>query len=710
MAQADGTVTPNIPKSTNPISPEYTTVDLGNGSSLVRVPDGYGGYEYKVVSNYHPPTGTQGDPQLAARQAFEAEQARLALAEKQRQFNEQFGADKARGDQQQQVTQGNLTGYYNGQNTLARDQLNQNQQQFDATQAFNQYKYLSELAANPRNFVQNFFARRGATPPPGVAQYGTQTPTQIMPFQQFLQGQTQQQANNMPQQIGRQAVQPPSGPMIDARPFRSPTGYQSPKPTTAIADFIRQATPAPTPATVRTNTVANFQPSGQTGATGTQQFVQGGNLSGMQLPDNVPASQALANAQANSGGLQVQTGSDGYTSMYDPNDDSRMGTPGVPQNFAYAKGGIVPEPVVGRGVISGQRYTFGEKGPEAVVPSNYLPDFLKSRAGKETMGGKAYYWGGDIGFDSGDGYQPAPDYSFPELQYQDPYIQPDPVYGTPPSSTDNGAANGGGPVYAGTEDDRVANPNAGNTGASAPSPSPTVSAPGGPVAPAVTEIPDPAASTVAPPPVTVARPPSTVAPPPPPAPPRPSTPGDPAGVDPVGVAPTSLPNPSNYLPSFVTQPLGLPQASNNFNATASTTNGVGIMPGQVAPAGTFNPQAANSYLPTFLPGEDQTSTLASLAANNAVPPFLSRIFAQQAGAQDFGTNQPQTYTLPRDVPIVSKLGFSQMAPSEQQALLSYVSSYGVTPEDYIAAIERLSPSGSSSRNPLFGSSFQYARQ
>ena len=37
---------------------------------------------------------------------------------------------------------------------------------------------------------------------------------------------------------------------------------------------------------------------------------------------------------------------------------------------AFASGGIISEPVTGIGLSSGQRYTFGEEGAEAVIPMN----------------------------------------------------------------------------------------------------------------------------------------------------------------------------------------------------------------------------------------------------------------------------------------------------------------------------------------------------
>ncbi len=101
----------------------------------------------------------------------------------------------------------------------------------------------------------------------------------------------------------------------------------------------------------------------------------------------------------------------------------------------FAKGGVIPEPVVGQGVDSGQTYTFGEKGPETVVPAdeNYAGDpadnkspdimdvvktFMKhssdkghaafgkglaqaisDNGGGKPMGNRSYATGGTIGYD-----------------------------------------------------------------------------------------------------------------------------------------------------------------------------------------------------------------------------------------------------------------------------------------------------------------------
>jgi hypothetical protein len=47
--------------------------------------------------------------------------------------------------------------------------------------------------------------------------------------------------------------------------------------------------------------------------------------------------------------------------------NTASGNPGGSQ-YSYAGGGVIPEPVRGYGVHSGRSYSFGENGPETVIP------------------------------------------------------------------------------------------------------------------------------------------------------------------------------------------------------------------------------------------------------------------------------------------------------------------------------------------------------
>jgi len=107
--------------------------------------------------------------------------------------------------------------------------------------------------------------------------------------------------------------------------------------------------------------------------------------------------------------------------------------------------------------------------------------------------------------------------------------------------------------------------------------------------------------------------------------------------------------------------------------------------------------------PHFLPGED--TPFGALSAKGMVPPFLSRLFAQARGDQSQGTDRPQFTNIPSEVPLVSKLAWTQMQPTEQQAFLSYISAYGIAPEDYFAMVESSSPQGGRTPGAGFGNSF-----
>lgn len=61
----------------------------------------------------------------------------------------------------------------------------------------------------------------------------------------------------------------------------------------------------------------------------------------------------------------------------------------LPGAVPYAGGGIIPEPVVGIGLRSGQSYTFGEKGPEEVEPAE--KPYANSGTGSFAYGGTIGY-------------------------------------------------------------------------------------------------------------------------------------------------------------------------------------------------------------------------------------------------------------------------------------------------------------------------------
>jgi hypothetical protein len=368
----------------------------------------------------------------------------------------------------------------------------------------------------------------------------------------------------------------------------------------------------------------------------------------------------------------------------------------------YARGGIVPERVVGWGTQSGQRYEFGEDGPEGVVPNDMLPAFLKQRHG---IAGR-YMVGGQIGYD--------PEY--------DPYSTPlaDPTL-------INQKAPGGGfqyPTYTDTSGGQVDNPYgsvAPITEAPVPTPTPT---------PTPSPLSSPTlspqqqqdlqqyldwfnAQQTAPAPAPAGSPGDTSGGPPAGQPdlqpvfPQQPTGGGTGGVSPlIGGNETPFPTPT---PQFgggggpavpvAAQPIALPQ-----NGQVSTPAPFGTpTPRDLAPAGTFG--GTVSTRPYFQPGED--TPFSALSAAGAIPPFLSRVMAQGRGEQAFGTNQPQRFNLPADVPLVSRLSYLQMSPSERAAFSSYISSYGIDPSDYFDYMESASPQGGQHPLPTFGTRFNF---
>jgi hypothetical protein len=185
---------------------------------------------------------------------------------------------------------------------------------------------------------------------------------------------------------------------------------------------------------------------------------------------------------------------------------------------------------------------------------------------------------------------------------------------------------------------------------------------------------------------------------PPPAPPPtpvvpPASPFElPTGVQPGPVTQTA-PNPGPS-PAPVVTPTNIPNPTPSFNIPdflRQTPSGLGRTP---------------KFLPENLASEDPI--IAQMLQQGAFPPFLQRIFAQKQGLAGLGTNVPQQTDLPPGVPLVSKLAFAQMTPSEQAAFTSFISAHGLTPEDYFSMVEAASPQGGAgSTNPAIP---QFLRQ
>lgn len=455
------------------------------------------------------------------------------------------------------------------------------------------------------------------------------------------------------------------------------------------------------------------------------QFYGRGAPAGMPVapvgaPAAAPAAQPVAQPYARTPEQQTRanaSGSTGYASPYEglsgfnkdgtlrlaANDPDAAGLmakyPGR-YRIGFDRGGVVPEPVVGRGVISGQQYTFGEKGPEGVVPTEYLPQFLKKRHGR-MMGARSYAIGGEIGYD-------------PALQ--DPYSQDPMAPTTTPLNDPTNPYSDNFDPYASYGTDFVGPITPYGSGAvmtpgvdyysSPTAPHDTVTTTATPqtgVAPLPTATTIPFDWTAAPAPEgfhwengrlvqnATTMPPATTTPTTAPSRPRPtpipvvSVPQGPTTTGPTTTGPTGVPA------VYTAPPPGTPT------------------PRETSSAGTFG--GLSGRRPQFLPGEDNgQTTLQALLSANALPPFLSRLFAQSRGVQSEGTNMPQDFNLPTDVPLPSRLAWMQMTPDEQQALLSYASSYGVTPETFLSAIQSFAPQGGPTQSPLFGNAVSYYRQ
>lgn len=654
------------------------TVDLGT-SVVVYFANG----TYQVLpKDRFPSAGSaprQSDPDLPSQQALERElagkslaQKQAELAEQQRQFNEKFGFDKAAFNARQAVDEGGLTGYFRGAPTLDRDKLSENSYQFSAQQAFDYYRRLQDLASNPRNFVANFFQNRGQAVPPGAQAYGntSQKLSAMKPFEQFLpeflgsqgrgygRGATSGQMAGQQAQTSRMDAVPPPPPAIVA---------QAPAPSAGPVFTRNGVTSGASVNLTTTNGITTPEPT--LAATG----VPGANT-GQTIPLAQFGGQEPAWLRAALSG-------------------------GVAQ---FARGGVVPEPVIGRGIVSGQTYTFGEQGPEGVVPANMLPDFLKKRGGDGS-----YALGGLIGYDE----VGAPGGGDP-FRAEEPI--PDDPYGNFGQYTPDGAVYG--PQLPVSSQLPVEYGGTATTPYTAPTPAPTTtgslpSTTTGPAGPTNTVIPPPQPFSLTPEQQaeiqrqiaeTAARNRQQTTTTPPTTTPPTTTPPTTPPVAPPVAPPIQQPVHVPQGPTTAT-PVAAAPAPNPFTGQLATNR-------DVSAPGTFGRSIPGAG-PQFLAGEDTgESTLQALLSSGMLPPFLSRLFGQREGIQSVGTNRGQAFDLPQDVPVVSELALSQMTPSEREAFLSYVSSYGLDPADYLDYVRSLGPTGGAAQSPLFGARLQSFRQ
>lgn len=251
--------------------------------------------------------------------------ADASLAEQQRQFNENMGMHKA--------------------------EYNQNY-------AFNQGKELLGLGSRPDTLIKYLYAIRGQQTPQAVAG----TTTNLPGFQNVV---------GQPNPGGAAAPA--------AQPAAAPVGIQAPRlaplPTLAGAD-LRGMIGTPQSATAQVNAQrANNNPT----------------------PNPVDGAITPANPYGSAGGTPLTSDTANFFSHLaslgifggPPAPTGGLQSTPEPQPVAMAAGGVIPEPVIGYGLHSGQTYTFGERGPETVVPGQ----------GAAPKGDGSYAAGGTIGYD-----------------------------------------------------------------------------------------------------------------------------------------------------------------------------------------------------------------------------------------------------------------------------------------------------------------------
>lgn len=497
-------------------------------------------------------------------------------------------------------------------------------------EGFNEFTKLSDIASNPRNFMQTFFLHRGFQPPADSAGYG-----------------------NGVNGLG-------AGRMVGSAAPAAPAAPQPSLPRGTLVNL-------PGSTTSQTNTATAPWAAGMNAGQPTTGDVGIGN--GMFGKGTVFG--------VGEGGVPISL------SPWAQQNLTNNNLAGA-QTTAYAHGGITPEPIMGVGAHSnpamfhalaqmpGHKYLMGERGPEGVVPAHYLPKFLQSRSGKEALPQHAPM-GGDLA--SGD-TQYGTNAGGMTSTYAD---------GGALAAPPQGASGGdmiamfalGGPLGMPSQAMQASmrNPLMGRTmdgGATGVSGDITAFADGGYLGTDGSTYSTPTtADTAMIGGVKVWA-------------------GGPYSGQPVSSTPANAGDLTPYLSNPNTpDPTGrvtqsFPSFSNTTSAPAAQTAQTSTGAPSGAPAaptsGVANPYATTHTYTGNVSPYDQ------LNAAGAIPPFLSRLFGQAQGNQAVGTNTPQYAFLPPGLPLPSQLAYDQMSPSEQQALQSYASSYGIDPNDLLAQI------------------------
>lgn len=342
------------------------------------------------------------------------QQQQAALAEQQRQFNETLGSDKAKFNTQQQFGQQQLA--QQAQEAQAQRDFTGQQNQLNREQQTQQT--LLGLGSRPDTLIRYLYALRGQQAPqglgappalggtpaaspapsvtPSVAGASPSAPPAATP--PIVPSPVIQSPGLTPQQTGIT----PSGPGARAPVIGNVTG-QVELPSTG-ADINRLAgVGVHSFAGVPTSQAQNPNP-------GQPFFLSNG-------PEARAAGQAAQAAAIAGPGLRGAVGSGQYNS-----DLTAMQQRALPADerarARFAEGGVIPEPVMGMGMMSGQPYMLGEESMkpghrEVVVPEKKVPKDIFDRlmehagevhysedgSGKRSIKVKGMANGGLLGYD-----------------------------------------------------------------------------------------------------------------------------------------------------------------------------------------------------------------------------------------------------------------------------------------------------------------------
>lgn len=518
---------------------------------------------------------------------------------------------------------------------------------------FDVYNKLADLASNPRNYMEQFFRFRGSPVPSQAGQYGNGGQQGIVPFEQFL-------PNFLQSAFGASSPAGAAGPSSLAAPASSNPraggmfGARSATGAPAGPLVGSQANPNPMPTPVQAGPPITQLKAGASAPTPISQFVSptGQGAPGQQF-QGVQQTPIAFNAHADAPIVGAPGGLDQpvqLPKLYADGGTLRMTEPHAIVNLLSGKVAAIAGEQRGSGPHGFVPETASFDGKAIIRDENDIPATQSPHPGDPI----------------------APQEPTPPVPPGGASLDP----GVNPSAPDFGAL-AGGVTSAGS----ALAPFLGTVPVETPHDF-AVAPPPPPVTTTATTLPFEKEMPPLPPPLVPPQPP-VVPPTPPGVPPTTSSVDRPevGGAMPPTVTPPSPfapPTPApNPTPSFAAPSLSFLQQLQNLSQTPS---GLGKNP-------TFLPENAAQANPI----------VASLMQNNAFPPFLQRIFAQQQGLAGLGTNVPQQTNLPPGVPLASRLAISQMSPSELAAFQSFISANGVDWTDYLNMVDAASPQGGASK-------------